>query len=192
MIYLTQVPEAPAGQKPLLHKAAWALLGLALGEEAPRLMDSLRFGPHGKPYLPGGPHFSLSHAKGLALCALEKWNTGADAECLRSFPPRLQERVFTPEERQASLSSPNPDRAFTTLWTLKESYMKLTGLGLAQGAETLSFRFEGEKPLLEGGTAFFRTAVWEGYSISQCGEAPFEMEIRPVDFRLLCLEEGPK
>ena len=199
MIYLAQVPETPAGQKAFLHKAAWALLGLALGKKASRLADSLRFGPHGKPYLENGPHFSLSHTKGLVLCAVEEWNTGADGEYLRSFSPRLRERVFTPEEREEALSSSSPDRAFTTLWTLKESYMKLTGLGLAQGAETLRFRLEGGQPFLEGGQpfleggeAFFRTAVWEGYSISQCGEQPFAMEICSVDFHLLNLKEDPQ
>ena len=77
--------------------------------------------------------------------------------------------------------------------------MKLTGLGLAQGAETLRFRLEGGQPFLEGGQpfleggeAFFRTAVWEGYSISQCGEQPFAMEICPVDFHLLNLKEDPQ
>ena len=77
--------------------------------------------------------------------------------------------------------------------------MKLTGLGLAQGAETLRFRLEGGQPFLEGGQpfleggeAFFRTAVWEGYSISQCGEQPFAMEICPVDFHLLNLREDPQ
>ena len=77
--------------------------------------------------------------------------------------------------------------------------MKLTGLGLAQGAETLRFRLEGGQPFLEGGQpfleggeAFFRTAVWEGYSISQCGEQPFAMEICPVDFHLLNLKEAPQ
>lgn len=70
--------------------------------------------------------------------------------------------------------------------------MKLTGLGLAQGAETLCFRLEGGPPFLEGSEAFFHTAVWEGYSISQCGEQPFAMEICPVDFHLLNLKEDPQ
>ena len=70
--------------------------------------------------------------------------------------------------------------------------MKLTGLGLAQGAETLCFRLEGGPPFLEGSEAFFHTAVWEGYSIAQCGEQPFAMEICPVDFHLLNLKEDPQ
>lgn len=196
MIWLTRLPEdgAPRARKTLLHKAAWALLSYALRERgAPALSEErLSFGPHGKPYLKGGPCFSLSHTKGLALCTLEDWETGADAERRRAFSPSLQKRVFTPGEQSMANAAADPEALFTTLWTLKESYMKYTGRGLSQGANTLSFQFYGGRPVLAEDPAFFCTTVWEGCHISQCGPAPFEMALRPVDFRALGLAANEK
>ncbi len=191
MIYLTQLPQPQPGQnqKQLLHKTAWALLSHALGDSSPRpsWAGSLRFGPHGKPYLEGGPSFSIAHTKGLALCALEDWNTGIDAERPRAFSPQLQSRVFTPSEQSLAVAAPSPDALFTTLWTLKESYMKYTGLGLAQGAATLSFHFEDGQPVLQGSPLSFRTAIWQGFHISQCGPAPFALTLVPISFDQLRL-----
>lgn len=191
MIYLAQVPPSPDGQnrKGRLHQAAWALLAYGLQEAAPQvvLADSLRFGPHGKPALAGGPHISLAHTKGLALCAIEGWNTGVDAEPRRMFSPLLRGRVFTPRERGLAAASPDPDALFTTLWTLKESYMKYTGLGLAQGPGTLSFSFKGGRPRLDGEGLWFCTAEWQGYVVSQCGPGPFSLDIRPVEYDRLGL-----
>lgn len=173
MIYLAPVPE-----KKRLHEAAWQLLACGLGGGA---LPPVRLGPHGKPFLEGGPHISISHTKGLALCAIEDWNTGLDAERRRVFPPHLQERVFTLGERELARNAPDPDSLFTTLWTLKESYMKYTGLGLAEGAGSLSFCFEGGRPVLEGKDLCFCTTVWKGFYISQCGPGPFELTLCPVD-----------
>lgn len=186
MIYVTRLPETQPdrNQRQLLHKTAWALLEFALREKAPEvvLQNSLRFGLHGKPWLENGPCFSLSHTKGLALCAVEDWNTGVDAEYRRVFPSRLRMRVFTSEERQTAEASADADSVLTTLWTLKESHMKYTGLGLAQGAESLQFRMENGQPVLDGAEVFFCTTIWQGYHISQCGPQPFKMKLRPVDF----------
>ncbi len=189
MIYLTQVPGSTAQNK-LLHKAAWALLTNVLRRKAPQvvLAESLRFGPHGKPFLEGGPFFSISHTKGLALCAVEDWDTGIDTERRREFPPHLQERVFTIAERETAASSPDPGAMFTTLWTLKESYMKYTGMGLAEGAESLCFRFQDGQPVLDGKELCFRTVEWKGYSISQCGPVEFELELCPIGFDSLRLK----
>ncbi len=162
MIYLTRVPPGED-----LHKAAWALLSYAVAGALP----PVRFGPYGKPCFAGGPFFSLSHTRGLALCAVEDWETGVDAEYRRTFSPRLQGRVFTEAERAAALASSDPMGAFTALWTQKECCMKYTGLGLSGGI-----------PNISNSGLCFRTIWWEGYAISQCGPAPFEMALRPVEF----------
>ncbi len=174
MIYLTRVADNKR-----LHEMAWRLLSHALGGNSPL---PVCFGPHGKPYLEDEPFFSISHTKGLALCAVEEWNTGLDAERKRFFSPRLQERVFTPAEREMAAASSDPDALFTILWTLKESYMKYTGLGLAEGAAALNFQFIDGQPMLKGKNLYFRTAAWEDYYISQCGPEPFELALCAVEF----------
>lgn len=189
MIYLTQVPAGMprAEQGKVLHRAAWALLRLALAERAPGLAleGNLAFGPHGKPYLPEGPCFSLAHTRGLALCAVEGWEVGVDAEYRRGFPPKLRGRVFTLHERDFAARSPDPDGTLTTIWTLKESYMKFTGEGLGLGPGRIGFSFVDGRPVLEGSGACFQYTNWEGWHIAQCGPRPFQLELHPVPYHSL-------
>lgn len=84
---------------------AWALLDAALGPGLP----SVEQGPLGKPWLPGGPGFSLSHCPGLAVLALAEADVGVDVE-----PPD-------------ALNDP----AQVRLWTVRESYGKSLGTGPA-------------------------------------------------------------
>ena len=187
MIYLT---ELPLGVKGLEHAAAWALLAHALHENAHQvdLAHSLRFGPHGKPYLSGGPFFSLSHTRGLVLCALEDWETR------RSFSPAVRKRVFSPEECLSAAKEQDDDDALTVLWTLKESYMKFTGRGLGQKAITIQFRFADDGLVLLEGGAYFDHTDWKGFHIAQCGPAPFHLSLCPVALSALDLppEAGPR
>lgn len=107
----------------LLEDAGLAPAGdFALGEE-------------GKPYLADRPdvHFSLSHSGELALCALSGAAIGCDVETPRRVDLALAERFFHPEESALLFSLPEREQeaAFLRLWTLKESYVKALGLGLA-------------------------------------------------------------
>lgn len=181
MIYLAELP-GQAGPKEL-HQAAWGLLRLGLGEQAPGLVleNSLYYGDHGKPYLTGGPFFSISHTKGLVLCAIESQEVGVDAEYYgRRFSQRLRERAFTGRERLLAGQSPVPNEAFTALWTLKESYMKFTGKGLSLGPGSMGFSSLGEGPELESVAACFRHARWKGWHIAACMAQPFTLELHPV------------
>lgn len=116
-----------------------------------------QFGKEGKPYLSGQPevHFSLSHSGELALCALSAFEIGCDVETPRRVDLALAERFFHPEESALLFSLPQREReaAFLRLWTLKESYVKAIGLGLALPLD--AFRI-----LPEGG----------GYVLSRAGD----------------------
>lgn len=95
----------------------------------------LAVGPHGKPFLPGGPVFNLSHAAGLAALVvtadISVW-LGVDIEGARVVDPGLDAYAFAPEERAAlRLVGPQDrDRAFFLGWTRKEAVVKATGEGL--------------------------------------------------------------
>jgi len=99
---------------------AYALLAYALEQEGfPDCTQTLTYTPAGKPYLSGMPiHFSISHSKTHALCALASQPVGCDIENHRPVSDRTCRRVLgaakTPED-------------FFAHWTLKESYFKLTG-----------------------------------------------------------------
>ena len=97
------------------------------------------FGEQGKPYLPERPglHFSLSHSGEYVLCALADAEIGCDVETPRKVDLALASRFFHPEEAARLFSLPERERgtAFLRLWTLKESYIKALGLGLAAGPQ---------------------------------------------------------
>jgi 4'-phosphopantetheinyl transferase len=90
----------------------------------------------GKPYIAGGPRFSLSHSGRLALYAFsEDREVGVDIEVLGLLkdPSGMASR-FLPEGAQAQLLEvPGPDRAlcFHKSWTTQEALLKGLGRGLS-------------------------------------------------------------
>ncbi len=107
--------------------AAGLLLRAVLGIDAD---ERLLTGEYGKPYLPEGPEFSLSHGGDLAVLAVDDAGAvGVDAEpCGRSMQGYYLSGVLTAEEL-ARCNRPNGER-FAWFWTRKEAVMKATGLGL--------------------------------------------------------------
>lgn len=89
----------------------------------------------GKPYLPDGPHFNLSHSGDQVVLAVDNHVIGVDAERIAPYPKAVARRVFTPRE-QAWLQNLNADEAFYRLWTGKESIMKALGLGFQLAPES--------------------------------------------------------
>lgn len=94
----------------------------------------LQAGVHGKPWLPGGIEFNLSHTRGMVACALSLSPVGVDVESAsragdwRSLVPQ----VLSDHER-AVLHALPPQRQqaqFYAAWTGKEAWAKATGLGL--------------------------------------------------------------
>ncbi len=109
---------------------------------------TLSYGPHGKPYFQDFPvKFSLSHCPGLVCCGLSQFEIGVDAELLRPYDERLARRVCTAEELAFLEASQEKEKTFFTLWTLKESLMKLLGEGMRYGFQNAAFSFEGGKPV---------------------------------------------
>lgn len=124
-----------------LSLAVYLLLMEALGKEygimEPPVFD---FCPHGKPFLKDYPHihFNLSHCPGAALCVVADSPVGCDVEAV---PPSLDmdlcRYVCSDEELASVLSAPNPQIAFTCLWTQKEAWLKYTGEGLSNDIKSI-------------------------------------------------------
>lgn len=89
---------------------------------------------HGRPYLPDFPdiHFSLSHSGDRVMCAVSRSPVGCDVEEAEETEADLRRiryvaRCLTETERELALADPS---AFYRIWTLKESFVKMTGQGL--------------------------------------------------------------
>lgn len=101
--------------------AVYALLGFAVRHIYDISMPIVAKHPTGKPFFPDRPdiHFSLSHTASYVLCAVSEAPVGADIEAIRSVRPGVPERVCTPDELLLF--------EFFELWTLKESFIKVSG-----------------------------------------------------------------
>ena len=88
---------------------------------------------HGKPYLRDYPdvHFSLSHSGDYAMCVISCFPIGCDIQKISDARTHVARRFFTPAEQLYLQSSDNPQAEFTRIWTRKESYVKMKGLGIS-------------------------------------------------------------
>jgi len=88
--------------------------------------------------------FNLSHTDGLiVLGVIGERALGIDTECLTREPPLdVAASVLTAQEADAFRRLPAAEQVtrFYDLWTLKESYIKARGMGLAIAPRLLGFR----------------------------------------------------
>lgn len=129
------------------HEAGLALLQAGLWQEfqisLPDIGGRLKAGERGKPYLPDYPkiHFNISHSGNLAVCAIGNSPLGIDAEQIRPVRSPAVRRILAEEERQYLEHCPKSeqDLEFFRFWTLKESYVKALGTGLAFDFPSIRF-----------------------------------------------------
>jgi 4'-phosphopantetheinyl transferase len=104
-------------------------------------------GTHGKPEIkhPTVPlSFNLSHNNDLIICAVSvNKNIGCDIESLsrKISIKAIAQRYFSTTEFSAlmALSPPLQAHRFFEYWTLKEAFVKATGMGISQGLESFNF-----------------------------------------------------
>lgn len=114
------------------HEAGRALLEALYREATGLPLPPIVIGEWGKPYfVDSGWHFSISHTKNHAFCALARENVAIDAEELdRPINQKLAEKILSPREKAQYDVAPDKNRALLTFWVLKEAAAKLSGRGL--------------------------------------------------------------
>jgi phosphopantetheinyl transferase len=140
MAYIQSCPIAPGRG----HEAGRMLLQALYSRHQGGPMPEVLVAQGGKPYFAGGGwHFSISHTKTRAFCALSRVPVGLDAEDLdRQVPPALAEKVLSPGELEQYRRAPDPNRALLTFWVLKEAAAKLSGRGLRIWPNDTDFSLE--------------------------------------------------
>jgi 4'-phosphopantetheinyl transferase len=140
-----------------LHLVARALVRTTLSRYEDVAPGAWRFeaGEHGRPSIrvPNSLlFFNLTHTAGLvAVAVATEPEVGLDVEGVspERVSPELCKRVFSPDEvseLNRLPASEQPGRFFD-LWTLKESYIKARGLGLAVPLRSFGFHLPpGEAP----------------------------------------------
>ena len=114
------------------HEAGRELLVQLYREETGLPLPPILTTDRGKPCFVGSSlHFSISHSKNHAFCALSEHNIGIDAEELdRDVNLCLAEKMLSPAEKGRFDAAQDKHRALLTFWVLKEASVKLTGEGL--------------------------------------------------------------
>lgn len=133
-LFWTQITDAqpafPARTK--AHGSAWGMSLLAYAVRAVWSIDLPETAelPGGKPYFPACPqvHFSVSHTRTAALVAVSAAPVGAGCGAGAPLHPAMARRLA-----QADCGDLQPFE----LWTLRESWFKLTGAG---DLRTIPFR----------------------------------------------------
>lgn len=171
--------------------ACHALLRVMLSRIACRPPEEWTFslGPHGKPSLAvahGLPdlQFNITHTRGLvATAAAWRDAIGVDVQIFGSCSDELDlaKRFFAAAEADlvAKASEFHRPRVFAQLWTLKEAYIKATGLGLsapldgfAFGLEPLRVQFERECADDSAAWQFATSVVTEQHLLSVALQVP--------------------
>ncbi|MBO4217136.1 MAG: 4'-phosphopantetheinyl transferase superfamily protein [Clostridia bacterium] len=122
----------PSGKRLLL--ATGIALARALSSRGiDPLAADIRKTKQGKPYISRSRKvfFSLSHSGDLGVCAVSGCANGVDAERTGRANAGIAARFFTPHENKYLAAAPDYDYCFTRLWTLKESFSKYVGVGIA-------------------------------------------------------------
>ncbi|MCG8384431.1 MAG: 4'-phosphopantetheinyl transferase superfamily protein [Cytophagales bacterium] len=88
-------------------------------------------GSFGKPFLPYGPYFNVSHCESLVVVVFYEEIVGIDVEKVSEKNLDLI-AMLHPNEQNYIAGSQSKEAAFCEIWTKKEAYLKAKGCGLQQ------------------------------------------------------------
>ena len=169
--------------------------------------EEVRTGPDGRPFVPGGPDFNLSHSGDYAVMAVgdredagnrmpgnpaeassggddsdapDDTGIGVDIEKIDPRHLRVAPSVCSEEELDWMAEDSLP--RFYLLWSMKESILKAAGRGIT--VHPLRIRLSPENVLQETvlGPYFCRSLIFrEKYALAAALREPFEMpDIREI------------
>lgn len=122
-----------------LSVASYLLLIYASHKEFKLSSPAIAYTDKGKPYLPDHPdiHFNISHCPLGCVCAVSDKPVGVDIQDIRPFSQDIVNRCCSAEELLLLAQSADPAARFTQMWAMKESYLKMTGEGIAHSLSAI-------------------------------------------------------
>jgi 4'-phosphopantetheinyl transferase len=98
---------------------------------------------YGKPFLKEREdfQFNLSHSGIWVVGAVDNRPIGIDVERIQPIDLDISKNYFSPDEHQDLMSQADRFSYFFTLWSLKESYIKIKGKGLSMPLNSFSIKF---------------------------------------------------
>lgn len=121
---------------------------------------TLLFNEHGKPYIEKEDyHFSISHSQNIIAFTSHSSPVGIDIQKIDETSSLSAMRFFTEQEKEYIQSS--TDRFFE-IWTKKEAYLKMLGVGLSKPLSSFN---------VLSIPSFFSTKI-DNFHLSVCTETP--------------------
>lgn len=170
-----------------LSLGAGILLKVAL-QDAGYNYENARFirNEWGRPMLSDGAFsFSLSHSGNYAMCAVSDREIGCDVQKRRAIHRSVVQRLFSEEEKRQI--DAGGEEAFCRIWSLKESYLKMIGMGLNMGLGDFSITL-GSNPVIEQdaieGSVYLREfRDIRDYCFGVCAREPIRGNLEMIDLR---------
>ena len=92
---------------------------------------------YGKPYFENNDvYFNISNSDSVVVAAVSDKEIGIDIQKIK-YNDAIVNRTFTESEKQYLNKSSDKKKAFTLIWTMKESYVKKIGIGVGYGLKNV-------------------------------------------------------
>ena len=145
--------------------------------------SKITFSKNGKPKT-DGVCFNLSHSGEFVVCSIGEKDVGCDIEKAEKERLAVANRFFTKNENAYldSFEGEEKKREFFRLWTLKESYMKLTGEGFSLSLSDFEISVDNGIFLMRDNKkcdVCFKEFQTEGYALSVCS---YDGEFSPLEW----------
>lgn len=161
--------------------------------------------------------FNLSHAEEKVMCVISDLEVGCDVERVTDIDLEIAKRFFFTTEYETIAGGKTPEQQrelFYRFWTMKESFMKVTGLGMSlpldafrvelsrEGMSRKELSGNGEEQLGEASAAVFHMVNDQAYRLkeydpgngyryavcSPAGGAPFPSAMISVGIQQILME----
>jgi 4'-phosphopantetheinyl transferase len=142
-------------------------------------LDSVQYDENNRPHIPGSVDFNISHAEGVAICALGKeMRIGVDVE-RHSIIDLSDYRISMNDQQWAAIAgAEDPPLSFLRLWTKKEAVVKADGRGIRVPLETV---------YIENGVGIIEDVRWPLFelNVNPSYHAWLACNISSVDIQLI-------
>ncbi len=118
-----------------------------------------------------GIFFNISHSGEYVIGVASDTPIGCDIEKMVKAPIKIADRFFYHDEKKYILGHKDRDFAFWQLWTLKESYMKMTGEGMSLPLDKFCIEVNDDISVYRNNikqNCIFKHYIYYGHSISVC------------------------
>ena len=139
-------------------------------------------------------HFNLSHTNGMVICAVGSKPVGCDIEYRKDVPDSIAKRYFSDNENSylERFEGVSYQREIFRIWTMRESYTKMTGEGLRVPFARYETRVEGAGFVVyrDGKREHCQLKEYEipEYQVTVCTEDICAEQIEFIDIGVKCDE----